>query len=284
MLLSEVQIDACEAAREGGLSRLQVRAKPQPEQESCWQHRVVRVGSPSFSAEAVLLRRLGLPGASSGLGDAGEGLVELGADLARFGAEEDPGEDGAVELLPHGHRRIGVGGVDVLEQVEGVANTLPDLGVLGLQPRPLTDEARLLSVEPSLVGEEHLAVDSVGAVGLDQLGLIRLDRPGLDCDLRESFVVDCLLPVELHEHNLFDAFTLARIQLDRAVEVLDPLLDQGDRQRLALLADGVSASVADEVLVDAAGPGPRVLHDQPPATLDTEHGGLEVDDGVVLRV
>ena len=87
---------------------------------------------------------------------------------------------------------------------------------------------------------------------------------------------ECLLSVKLRERDLFDAFTLAGVQLDRAVEVFDPLLDLGDRQSLALLADGVAASMADEVLVDPAGPGPGVLHDQPPTTLDAEHRALEV--------
>ena len=102
------------------------------------------------------------------------------------------------------------------------------------------------------MGTEYLTVDGVGVVGPEQLGLVPLDRLGLNGDRFEALTVDCLLSVELGEHDLFDAFTLARVQLDRAVEVLDPLLDQGDRQRLALLADGVSASVADEVLVDVA--------------------------------
>ena len=61
------------------------------------------------------------------LGDGGEGFVEVGADLVGFGAEEDSGEDGAVELLAHRHRSIGVGGVGVVQQVEGIADALPDL-------------------------------------------------------------------------------------------------------------------------------------------------------------
>lgn len=223
--------------------------------------------SRGLSRFSFLLRESGstkatwLAGALTGLGDAGEGFVEFGVDLVGFGAEEDPGEDGLVELLAHRDRRIRVGGVDVLEQIEGVTDALLDLGVLRLQLRLLADEGRLLGVEASLVGEEQVTVDGVGVVGIEQLGLVRLDRLGLDGDHLEPLVVGCLLPVEFGEHDLFDAFALIGVQLDRAVEFLDPLFDLGDRQGLALLADGVAASVADVVLVDSAGPGARVLHE-----------------------
>lgn len=60
---------------------------------------------------------------SLGLGDGGEGLVELGVDLVGFWAEEDPGEDGLVELLAHGDRCIDVGGVCLLEQRSWASRT-----------------------------------------------------------------------------------------------------------------------------------------------------------------
>ena len=79
------------------------------------------------------------------------------------------------------------------------------------------------------MGEEQLTVDSVGVVGLEQLGVVRLYRLGLNGDRFEPLAVDRLLSVKLREHDLFDTFTLAGVQFDRAVEILDPLLDLGDR-------------------------------------------------------
>lgn len=82
--------------------------------------------------------------------------------------------------------------------------------------------------------------------------------------------------MEFGEHDPFDAFPLAGVQLDDPVGLFDPLLDLGDGKDFALLAGGLAAAVADVVLVVVAAPGAGVLHEQSPAALDAGHGAFEV--------
>lgn len=122
----------------------------------------------------------------------------------------------------------------ILQQVEGIAEALLDGGAVRLPFLLLPTEARQFGVEAPLVREEQVAGDGVGVVGVN---------------LFDPLLVDRLPPVEGGEHDLLDALALVGVQLNRAVQVFNPLLDFADWQSLALLAGGVAASVADEVFV-----------------------------------